>query len=69
VPAQGMNLTRKGLKMSREVFYAHSLPGRPESEWQPLEDHLEGTARLDERFASAFGLARCGWRGSGMVWG
>jgi hypothetical protein len=23
-----------------EPFYAHSLPGKPPTEWQPLEEHL-----------------------------
>ena len=28
------------------VFYAHSLPGAPESQWQKLEDHLRQVAAL-----------------------
>jgi hypothetical protein len=27
-------------------FYAHSLPGRPKEEWQPLETHLRNVAEL-----------------------
>jgi hypothetical protein len=26
--------------MNRE-YYAHTLEGKPPSEWQPLEDHVE----------------------------
>lgn len=26
--------------------YAHSLPGRPESEWQTLEEHSRNVAEL-----------------------
>lgn len=37
------------------MFYAHSLPGRPEESWQTLEDHLAGVARLASSFAAAWG--------------
>ena len=33
------------------MFYAHSLPGHPESSWQPLNDHLDETGRLASFFA------------------
>ncbi|MFH1018560.1 MAG: CRISPR-associated endonuclease Cas3'' [Pseudomonadota bacterium] len=32
-------------------FFAHSKEGRPESEWQPLRDHLQQVARLCRQFA------------------
>ncbi|MFW6148083.1 MAG: CRISPR-associated helicase Cas3', partial [Thermodesulfobacteriota bacterium] len=39
---------------SRE-YYAHTLEGRPPSEWQPLEEHLKNVAELARRFAEDFG--------------
>lgn len=36
-------------------YYAHSLPGKPKSEWQPLEEHLEKVAKLADEFARYFG--------------
>jgi len=42
-------------------FYAHSLPGRPQSEWQKLEDHLKATAGLAWRFAEPFGSTDWAW--------
>lgn len=35
-------------------FYAHTKPGRPPQEWEPLEKHLEEVARSAARFAAAF---------------
>jgi CRISPR-associated endonuclease/helicase Cas3 len=40
--------------MSRK-FYAHSLPGRPPEEWQPLEEHLRKVAKMARGFAEPFG--------------
>jgi len=40
--------------MSRQ-YYAHSLEGRPPSEWQLLEEHLKNVAELARRFAEDFG--------------
>ena len=34
--------------------YAHSLAGRPRTDWHPLLVHLQGSARLAEGFAEAF---------------
>jgi CRISPR-associated endonuclease/helicase Cas3 len=34
--------------------YAHSLAGRPEEEWQLLDDHLNATAELAGNFAASF---------------
>jgi len=41
------------------THYAHSLAGRPEEEWQLLEEHLNATAERAERFAESF-AAGCG---------
>ncbi len=41
-------------------YYAHSLPGRDKTEWEPLPVHLQQVADLAERFASAFGAAAWG---------
>jgi CRISPR-associated endonuclease/helicase Cas3 len=38
-----------------KTFYAHSLPGRPPDEWQPLEEHLRNVAELARKFAEPFG--------------
>lgn len=27
-------------------YYAHSLPGRPPEEWQPMEEHLKSVAEM-----------------------
>jgi CRISPR-associated endonuclease/helicase Cas3 len=35
--------------------YAHSVPGRPEANWEQLGDHLHAVAGRAEEFASAFG--------------
>jgi CRISPR-associated endonuclease/helicase Cas3 len=42
-------------------YFAHSLEGRPEDEWQTLEAHLCNTAELAGKFAHAFGAAEWGW--------
>ncbi len=44
----------------RDEFYAHSLEGRPPSEWHLLEDHLRDTAEKAAEFAAAFGSAEWG---------
>ena len=43
-------------------FFAHSLRGRPEFQWEPLGDHLKAVGRTAGLFAAAFGAepaARC----------
>jgi len=40
--------------------YAHSVSGRPESEWEPLECHLEEVATRAEGFASRLGYREWG---------
>ncbi|MEX2310230.1 MAG: CRISPR-associated helicase Cas3' [Pirellulales bacterium] len=44
--------------MSR--YFAHSLPGRPIEEWEPLEDHLQAVSDLAGKFAEKFGAAEWG---------
>lgn len=44
--------------MSR--YFAHSLPGRPIEEWEPLEDHLQAVSDLAGKFADKFGAAEWG---------
>lgn len=36
------------------AFYAHSTDSPDKSNWQPLDEHLEGVARLAEKFAAVF---------------
>lgn len=36
-------------------YYAHTVEGKPPSEWQKLEDHLRRTAENAREFASQFG--------------
>ena len=38
-----------------EILYAHTLAGRSEDEWEPLEDHLEAVAKCAAAFAKPFG--------------
>ncbi|GMT48330.1 MAG: hypothetical protein IEMM0007_1896 [bacterium] len=38
-----------------QKYYAHSVDGRPTDEWQPLDEHLKGTAELARQFAEEFG--------------
>ena len=42
-------------------FYAHSVEGKPKSEWQGLEEHLTPPSVLP--------LARGGWRGYAKKFG
>jgi CRISPR-associated endonuclease/helicase Cas3 len=42
------------------VPFAHSLPDRPESEWEDLAEHLHKVADLASGFAGAFGAAEWG---------
>lgn len=37
-----------------DAFWAHTKEGRPEEEWQSLEDHLRGVADAASRFAAPF---------------
>lgn len=41
--------------MQPSIFYSHTLPGRPPSEWEVLEDHLQQVAKKASKFACAFG--------------
>jgi len=42
-------------------YYAHSLDGRPPSEWQPLEEHLKNVAQKAEKCAAKFQSADWAW--------
>lgn len=42
-------------------LYAHSLEGKPEKHWQPLEEHLLGVAQKAAKFAEAFDSADWAW--------
>lgn len=39
------------------LCYAHSLPGRPEDTWEPLEIHARAVAERAAAFADMFGWA------------
>lgn len=41
-------------------FYAHSTDNSDKSDWQLLEDHLQGVAKLAEDFAAVFGAGEWG---------
>jgi CRISPR-associated endonuclease/helicase Cas3 len=43
------------------MIYAHSLPGHPNSEWEPLQDHLRLVAKRCSEFAVTFGCAETAW--------
>ena len=40
--------------MTVAKFYAHTLEGEPPTNWQALEEHLHGVAKLAARFAGTF---------------
>jgi CRISPR-associated endonuclease/helicase Cas3 len=42
-------------------YYAHSLDGKPPSEWQPLEEHLKNVAEIARSFAEDFGAGNWGY--------
>lgn len=46
--------------MRPSIFYSHTLPGRPPSEWEVLEEHLRQVAERASEFACAFGAAEWG---------
>jgi len=54
------NLARQcaGEHWGRALVYAHSTNDGTKANWQPLPDHLIGTADLAEAFGRRFGLAR-----------
>lgn len=41
------------------VHFAHSLEGRPESQWEPLDQHQRQVADLASQFAGEFNAADC----------
>jgi len=42
------------------MYFAHSVEGKPIDEWQPLDEHLKGTAKLAAIFSSEFGCGEWG---------
>lgn len=46
--------------MLDKEFYAHSTDSPDKSDWQPLDEHLQGVARLAEEFATTFGAGDWG---------
>lgn len=42
-------------------YYAHTLEGKPPSEWQPLEEHLKNVAEMARSFADVFGAGDWGY--------
>lgn len=42
------------------MWYAHTLEGRPEADWEPLQKHLREVADLAAEFAAAFGAENWG---------
>ena len=37
-----------------KLLYAHSVPGRPTADWEPLAVHAEAVAAVAARSAAAF---------------
>lgn len=44
-----------------QKYYAHSLEGKPPSEWQPLDEHLKNVAKMARSFAESFGAGDWGY--------
>ena len=42
-------------------YYAHSLEGKPPSEWQRLDEHLNNVAEMSRSFAETFGAGDWGY--------
>ena len=42
-------------------YYAHSLEGKPPSEWQRLDEHLNNVAEMARSFAEKFGAGDWGY--------
>jgi CRISPR-associated endonuclease/helicase Cas3 len=48
------------------TLYAHSLQGRPESDWEPLDEHLRDVAKTAQEFTAKFGAREWG-RAAGLL--
>jgi CRISPR-associated endonuclease/helicase Cas3 len=60
--AQGFsNLFQEANMTGNKNFYAHTLPGKPKEDWQPLEDHLKNVAEMAKKFADEFGSGDWGY--------
>jgi CRISPR-associated endonuclease/helicase Cas3 len=44
-----------------QKFYGHNKEGKPQSEWQPLEEHLKNVAEMARGFAEKFGAGDWGY--------
>lgn len=44
-----------------QKFYAHSVEGKPVSEWHRLEEHLKGTDERAKSFAAEFSFGECAY--------
>ena len=44
-----------------EEYYAHSVEGKPPSEWQSLDEHLKNVAEMARSFAVSFGAGDWGY--------
>ena len=42
-------------------YYAHSLEGKPPSEWQPLEEHLRNVAKTTQSSPDGFEIVTQEW--------
>jgi hypothetical protein len=47
--------------INSKYFYAHTKEGKPQSEWQPLEEHLKNVAEMARKFAVEFGSGDWGY--------
>jgi len=52
---------QSAVESQKPLCFAHSLPGCPAAEWEPLETHLERVATLAATFAAAFDAASWGY--------
>jgi len=50
-----------GVSKMAEKYYAHSLPVRPQEEWQLLEEHLKNVAGMARGLADNFGAGEWGY--------
>jgi CRISPR-associated endonuclease/helicase Cas3 len=64
--AEGSRIVTRDTESATSRCYAHSLPHRPESEWEPLEVHLQAVAERAGEFAAAFGARE--WGGLAGLW-
>jgi CRISPR-associated endonuclease/helicase Cas3 len=49
------------MKPMTKKYWAHSLPGKPQEEWQLLEDHMQKAAEMASAFAIQFQSSDWAW--------